>query len=636
MSGIFGIFHLNGAPSQAAELALMARPLERRGPERKALWVEGPLGLGHTLLATTPEAVLEKLPLRHKNTGASITADVRLDNRDELLAVLGISRKSADIGDAEIVLEAYLAWGDRCVQHLLGDFAFAIWDPRSRSLFCARDHFGMRPLYYHHGHKRFFAFASETGALLSLSKVPHRLNEARIADFLFDELEAIDTTSTFFDEIYRLPPAHSVTVTEQGIRLQRYWQLEARTPLRLPSDEAYAEAFLECFTKAVDCRLRSIGPVGSMLSGGMDSGSVVAVASRLLARSNKGPLHTFSAVSPSATNCVETLTIRAALAIPGIDPHLVDHAHMQDLMPELVNQTWTLDEPFDNHMTLVRAVYIAAHNQGVKVVLDGVSGDVVLGEGSYIARLIASGRWMTAWREAVKQNEFWKGGYPPLQQMILGSRSWVTPQWIKNSVRPALDAMRLKSSIKQAVAETGMSEAFVDRIRLRDRLAMLKAHQRSGPASYEQERVASIIHPNLVVARERYDRVAAASAIEPRDPFLDRRLVEFCISLPGSQLLSGGWPKVILRRAMAGLLPAAVRWRRGKEHLGHDFTVAAHRYASQHSRIVPSLKESLDVLGVYVTEQTLGSLRSQKCDDFDTRYKHLHLARWLLRHRVDS
>ena len=614
----------------------MARPLERRGPEGKALWVQGSLGLGHTLLATTPEAVVEKLPLRHKDTGASITADVRLDNRDELLAILGLSRKSADIGDAEIVLETYLAWGDDCVRRLLGDFAFAIWDPRSRSLFCARDHFGMRPFYYHHSHRSFFAFASETGALLSLSMVPHRLNEARIADFLVDELEAIDTTSTFFDEIYRLPPAHSLTVTEQGINLQRYWQLEARTPLSLPSDEAYAEAFLERFTEAVDCRLRSIGPVGSMLSGGMDSGSVVAVASRLLARSSKGPLHTFSAISPDATNCVETLSIRAALAIPGIDPHLVDHAHMQDLMPELVNQTWTLDEPFDNHMTLVRAVYIAAHKQGVKVILDGVSGDVVLGEGSHIARLMASGHWLTAWREAVAQNKFWKGGYPPLQQMIVGARSRLTPQSMKNRVRPILSAMRLKSATKQVVANAGMSDAFADRIRLQDRLAMLNAHHRPGPVSYEQERADTIIHPNLVVARERYDRVAAASAIEPRDPFLDRRFVEFCISLPGSLLLSGGWPKVILRRAMAGLMPDAVRWRRGKEHLGHDFTVAAHLYASQHSRIVPSLKENLDFLAVYVAEQTLDSLRSQKCDDFDTRYKHLHLARWLLRHRVDS
>ena len=330
----------------------------------------------------------------------------------------------------------------------------------------------------------------------------------------------------------------SVTVTEQGMTLQRYWQLEARTPLSLPSEEAYAEAFLECFTKAVDCRLRSIGPVGSMLSGGMDSGSVTAVASRLLARSNKGPLHTFSAISSDATNCIETNTIRAALAIPGIDPHLVDHAHIQDLMPELANQTWTLDEPFDNHMTLVRAVYIAAHNQGVRVVLDGVSGDVVLGEGSHISRMIASGHWKAAWQEAVKQNEFWKGGYPPLQQMIVGARSRLTPQWIKNAVRPILSATRLKSETEQAVADSGMSDAFADRIRLQDRLAKLNAHHWPGLVSYGEERVDTVIHPNLVVARERYDRVASVSAIEPRDPFLDRRLVEFCVSLPGKQLLS--------------------------------------------------------------------------------------------------
>ncbi len=396
MSGIFGLFNQDAAPVRRQELANMASLLERRGPDRTGLWHEGDVGLGHTLLATTPESVFEQLPLRHAESGCVITADVRLDNRPELLAGLGIAERSADIGDAEIILLAYLTWGEACVQRFLGDFAFGIWDPRTSKLFCARDHFGMRPFYYHHTPGRFLAFASEPRAILVLPQTPYRINEGRIADFLVSQLEGIDKTSTFFEEVYRLPPAHTLTVTPDHFAVGRYWTLEPGPELRLPSDQAYAEAFLEVFTEAVRCRLRSAGPVGSMLSGGMDSGSVVAVARELLAQEGRGPLPTFSAVGPDPATCVETRTIHAALTMDGLDPHLIRYDQLDSLMPELEELTWSLDEPFDNHMTLVRAVYLAAHREGLKVLLDGVGGDVVLAEGSHLARLLRRGRWLTA------------------------------------------------------------------------------------------------------------------------------------------------------------------------------------------------------------------------------------------------
>jgi asparagine synthase (glutamine-hydrolysing) len=257
MSGIFGLFNQDGAPVRGDELARMASLLERRGPDRTGTWHEGAIGLGHTLLATTPELVFERQPLRHAESGCVISADVRLDNRPELLASLGIAaERGPSVGDAEIILTAYLAWGESCVERLLGDFAFAIWDPRRRALFCARDHFGMRPLYYHHTPGRFFAFASEPRAILVLPQTPYRINEGRIADFLVSQLEGIDKTSTFFEEVYRLPPAHVLTVTPGGVKQRRYWTLEPGPELRLPTDEAYAEAFLDVFTESVRCRLR--------------------------------------------------------------------------------------------------------------------------------------------------------------------------------------------------------------------------------------------------------------------------------------------------------------------------------------------------------------------------------------------
>ena len=145
----------------------------------------------------------------HPESGCAITADARIDYRDELITTLGLERSPAEIGDAELILSAYLRWGDRCPERLLGDFAFAIWDPRNHCLFCARDPFGMRPLYYHYSATRRFVFASDARAILLLEHVPYRINEGRIADFLVPSLEWVDYESTFFEGVHRVPSANA-------------------------------------------------------------------------------------------------------------------------------------------------------------------------------------------------------------------------------------------------------------------------------------------------------------------------------------------------------------------------------------------------------------------------------------------
>src|SRR5262249_39433765 len=147
-----------------------------------------------------------------------------LDNREDLIAELGLDGIERVIGDGELILRAYLRWGKDCPSKLLGDFAFAIWDPRKSELFCARDHMGMRQLIYHHIPNERFVFATEVGAVLANSRVMRELNEGRIADFL-DDLEDLDLTSTFYSQLYRLPPAHSLLVGNGQASLHRYWSL---------------------------------------------------------------------------------------------------------------------------------------------------------------------------------------------------------------------------------------------------------------------------------------------------------------------------------------------------------------------------------------------------------------------------
>lgn len=631
MSGIAALYRPDGRPVEPASLEAMLSLLSRRGPDGAGARLDGPAGLGHSALHSTPEAAAECQPLVHG--GLLVSADARLDNREALVRELGVP---LDTSDAGLIAAAYERWGEHCPVRLEGDFAFAVWDSTRRRLFGARDRFGVRPLYVHHQPGRLFALASEPAAILVLEEVPYRINEARIADFLVSQLEGVDLTSTFFEEVFRLPPAHAMAVDPAGARRWRYWELEPGPELRLGSDEAYAEAFLEVFIEAVRHRLRGAETVGSMLSGGMDSGSVVAVARKLRARAGEGPLPVVSAIGPEPASCVETATILEAQAMGGLEPHSISHAALGELLPELAELGWGVDEPFDSHMTLVRAVYLLARRRGVKGMLDGIDGDTVLGEGSHLARLLRRGRWLTAWREAVGQNRFWVGHYPAWSELGRGAfRAFAPGQLyrVARRLRGRSPAAQLRVNIEKSL----ISSDFAQRIRLGERLEALAAHRPHEPADdLPSERARAVSHPYLTVGIERYGRTAAALGLEPRHPYLDRRVVELCVSLPGEQKLAGGWPKAVLRRAMAGKLPETVRWRCGKEHLGWTFTQAV--LSAEQQRLRHCIEEGVVGLAHYIDGGKLRTDWEAHLEGRDSRssertYQAAVLAGWLYEHR---
>lgn len=633
MSGVFGLCNLNGHPVQDDDMHQMGHLLARRGPDGMGIWKNGTIGLGHTSLATTPEAQHENIPVSDPQSGCTITADVRIDNRTELLEQLGLSHQSSIIGDAGLVLHAYLKWDLDCVDYLLGDFAFAIWDPRTQRLFCARDHLGVRPFnYFKGGH--LFVFASEPRAILVLPHVPYAINEERIADYLVTQLEGIDKTSTFFKDVYRLPPAHTLTVNANGMQIQRYWHLEPGPELELSSDEEYAEAFLEVFSEAVRCRLRGADTVGSMLSGGMDSGSVVAVAREILSHSGQEPLKTFSAVSSDSKDCVETQAIQSAIAMDGLDPYVISCGNLTELLPQLSDLERAVDEPFDGIMTLLYAVYLGAHRQGVKALMDGIDGDTLLSEGSYLAYLLKQGHWLKAYREAVGQNRFWKGAYPVRRELFRSARRAFTPHAVKTWYHSVFNSPPKQQD--RNIRASLICPDFARRVNLADRLETL-ARQRSSKSmsGLSGECAHAMEHPYLTVGVERYNRAASSVAIEPRHPFLDRRLVNFCASLPGNQRLNNGWPKAILRRAMAGKLPDPIRWRRGKQHLGWSFTEALLE-ASQ-GQVGDHIADNKKLLENYLDMDRLRQYIQSYFDDKDSSSAEfvkeaIGLSVWLRRH----
>ena len=221
MSGIVGIHYLDGRPVNHENLTKMVDILAHRGPDGADIWVDGSVGLGHRMLWTTPESLIEKLPLVNHTGDIVTTSDSRIDNREELIAALQLSNHSFEkITDSDLILGAYEKWGEECPQHLLGDFAFAIWDNRQQKLFCARDTMGIKPIYFYFANNN-FVFGSEIKAIFCLQEVPREVNEVRIGDYLIKNFE--DTTITSYKNILRLPPAHSVKISTAGIEIQNYW-----------------------------------------------------------------------------------------------------------------------------------------------------------------------------------------------------------------------------------------------------------------------------------------------------------------------------------------------------------------------------------------------------------------------------
>ncbi|MBI1952867.1 MAG: lasso peptide isopeptide bond-forming cyclase [Candidatus Omnitrophica bacterium] len=565
MSGMVGTFFLDGRGAETGLLHHMLEKIIHRGPDGVGAWADGPAGFGHCMLWTTPESLQERLPLVHRAGDLAITADARIDNREEILSCLGNNRGSpSGITDSELILLAYEEWAEGCIERLLGDFAFAIWNRKKKELFCARDHFGIKPFYYFYRSGRLFAFASEIKALFGSPEVPRRLNEVRVGDYLVFVLE--DKAITFYKEIFRLPPAHAMVVAPQGIRLWRYWALDPSRELHLRSDEEYALRFRELFTQAVRCRSRSSFPVGCTLSGGLDSSSVVCVARKLLARPSK-PLPTFSIVFPKNPECDESRFQQAVIAGDGIRPHFISADGLSPL-GELDKIFFHQDEPFlAPNLFLPWNWTKAAHQAGVRILLDGNDGDTVVSHGrGYLSELLHQGRWLTLLREARALS----GGFHRSSATRILWRLALNPA-IPPQIRRAwrwLHGRRDWFVIERAVVHP----QFAQRIALKERVETLLATRRYPPRTEREGHWMALTGGMIPYALELMDKIAAAFGLEARHPFFDRRVAEFCLSLPGEQKLKRGLTRRILRNALADLLPQEVRSRIGKSNLGTNFT----------------------------------------------------------------
>jgi asparagine synthase (glutamine-hydrolysing) len=527
--------------------------LEHRGPDRRSKWIGGPSGLGHAMLFTTPESLYEQLPLVIH--GLAITADARIDNRDELISELRLEPGRTDGNpDSRLILAAYEKWGERCAEKLAGDFAFCVRDERKDIVFCARDGSGDRPFYYYLC-DGFFAFASEIKGLFAIEDIPRRLNETMVADYLIGMYD--DQEITFYQGVRRLAPGHAITVGRDFHRIERYWSLDPSREVRFESDGDYAEAFREIFTESVRCRLRSAYPVCSTLSGGLDSSSVTCVARNLLQEAGSGPLQTLSMIYENVPECDEREYIDAVISQGGITPHYFP-ADASGALPYIECGEWDHDDPFDAPNSRVQALASMGPLSHIRVAMDGVDGDTTVSHGhSYLMELARNGKILKLFKEiAMLSHRLSCSRWDLLWRKALRPQ---TPGQMRRMWR-RLTGRGERPWHGQAL----IRRDFAERIGLKERFHELQGHRLKPAPTSRLDHFYALTWGGITQQIEALNKLSSRHGFELRHPFRDTRLMEFCLALPAEQKLGGGWPRRALRSAMVGILPEKVRLRTDK------------------------------------------------------------------------
>ncbi|WP_019937288.1 asparagine synthase (glutamine-hydrolyzing) [Bordetella sp. FB-8] len=543
--------------------------ISHRGPDGHGLEVfnspAGPVELGHRRLAIIDisDAGLQPMAFAEKRYWLVFNGEIYnyRELRDELAAKGHVFRTHSD---SEVLLAAYSEWGEACLDRFLGMFAFAIFDRETQKLFLARDRFGIKPLYYACTHEG-VAFASEIKQLLELPGLARRGNIARLYDFISSGMTD-HTDETLFADVFQLRGGEKLTLSlasyrpGQPITPQRWYSVPVPGSIHL-SAEAAAERFRELLDTSIGLHLRSDVPVGSCLSGGLDSSAIVSLASRRLANEADGKhTHTISACY-AEKRVDERPFMESVVDRWSCEPHYV-YPRYEDAFNLAEQITWHQDEPYGSTSIFAQwSVFSAAHSRGITVMLDGQGADEQLagyhgGYQFYTNMLLAQRRYAELWK-TVKERQR-DHGLPMKDQL----RTLFGPK-LPRIVRAALS---------RAVAGTPASgpnwldsEAFATLAPAQG--AMQTALDRDGLppvtdlGSWCQAMVQAT---NLPMLLKYEDRNSMAHSIEARVPFLDHRLVEFNLGLGNEHKMYAGETKSVLRRAMRGVMPDMICDRRDK------------------------------------------------------------------------
>ena len=532
MSGIFAIVHLDGQPIDPRLLQQLTETLKYLGRDHQQIWHQGHVGLGHTLFRTTYEAANEQQPCTLDGK-VYIIADGRIDGRDELITLLqGKSRSvNYDVPDVELILHAYQVGGKDCLQYLLGDFAFILWDENQKRLFCARDRLGLRRLYYAQVGNA-LVLCNSLDCLRGYPGVTAKLNEQAVGDFLlFGSHTWLDKSTTIFADIQKVPPAHCLSWEGQNLDVKRYWDIPLEVPLlRYKREEDYIAHFREIFTTAVRDRMRTDKIVIAM-SGGLDSSSIAATACRIADEMSKPPqIQAFTAVYDRIHPDRERYYAGLVAEKLGL---LIHYFPCDDY--QLLTPTVRTPEPVQSYTPAMQVDLWRQVSLLGRVLLTGDTGDNLLFCSPIMKVLGQMNPIWLLWQLLKLRQRF--GSMPPLGTGILAAfkgkggkekMSYPYPNWL--------------------------NPEFEARLHLPERWQFWPSWQPPSLNRRHPEIHKWLVFPDWSIGTEQTTAIDFTPA-EWRDPFADIRLIEFVLSLP---LLPWLFKKYLLRRSMEEDLPAEV------------------------------------------------------------------------------
>ncbi|WP_437881945.1 asparagine synthetase B family protein [Pseudomonas sp. LRF_L74] len=603
MSTICGIIQLDQFPDASRRCCIVQAALEPYGRHAQGLWNEPRVALGSRLTRLLPEDQYDHQPLHGGNGKFVLVADVRLDNRSELAHKLGISLVRLEVmADADVLLAAYEKWEQQLLDHLIGDFAFAVWDKQQHSLFLARDHMGRRPLFYHQGNSA-FAFASMPAGLLALPDVPMAPDQERVRHSLCLLPDSAD--NSYFSRINRLLPGHCATLCADGkFHTREYWRPPTEERIQFKSDDAYVEGFLDVLKEAVRCRLRSSGSIATQLSAGFDSSTITSIAAHQLQDAGQS-VHAFTSIPnpsglPPEYNRVLDEGPRAAQIsrlFPNIQHHLV-RTDDQSIINMLQQMFTSCNRPAINVINLLYYTTIAqlAAKHGATTLLTGELGNFTI---SYHGSHILNSLLRDKKNEALLQQLYWRLKDKSSRRKLAIIRDMLMPS-MPVSIQELLEKFLYKKPVQNSLS-AGINPSMLNRHpHLRRHLQKLDKHQNI-QSTYTESRMwrANLLRKNDPA--ELNKGILALAGIDLRDPTADIRLIRYCQAIPVEQYRHNDTDRWLLRRAMQRYWPQEIISSRVKGVQGADWQlcVAAEQrqllQEIQQQKNSPEIEQLLDV-----------------------------------------
>ncbi len=551
MCGIAGLLWLErGRAAARDEVATMLDAIAHRGPDDEGVWVDGPVGLGHRRLSIIDLSSGGHQPMLSRDGRYAILLNGEIYNYLELRAELqqhGIVFHTQS--DTEVALEAYLHWGPRCVERFVGMWASAIWDTRERRLWMSRDRFGIKPLYFLR-RDDVFAFGSELKAILAAFQEERQIDLPYLHWFL-PSGALDDGTETCFRNLRALAPASNLTIDADGRTTTEVWwnpDPEACRAKWIGEREPIA-AFGELLGSAVDLHLRADVPIGTCLSGGLDSSTLVALTGKRVER----PIHTYSGLYPDP-DCNEERWVDAVNGHLRTAPVPIRPAPAGDLLQDLQHITWHQDEPTAGPGLYTQYHVMRRASEDVKVLLDGQGGDELLA--GYLPYLLTRiddlattglGGKLKALGLALAVGRHW-------------GRNWLGQAWARARQHmwlPPLPRRRAPSGVEPPFFHPELARRVAG--------SEVQRQEPEWSGTRLQRQLYGHLRQSSIPALLHYeDRNSMAFSIEARVPYLDHRVVEFALGLDDSFKIRGSWTKWILRKVADAHLPKAVTWRRSK------------------------------------------------------------------------